>query len=201
MRLYSLLSSDGEITSRRSRLRRYTPEKLVRRSHRVARQVSWGVAAQARAPAGYLPITFRIANSTFNNSQCRFADGHGFLACPSPSWRSRSIAVLDAVARWLDLHTPRRCSFLSHAVPLWLWHGCMASVAGVHKWTLPWTYCMVQWPRLAHLVHVFRACPTVRVFRVRPCTWHGAVLACHGWRACSACLSRAWRLAQACRRG
>ena len=72
------------MTSRRSRLRRYTPEKLVGRSHRVARQVSWGVAAQARAPAGYLPITFRIANSTFNNSQCRF-DGHGFLACPSPS--------------------------------------------------------------------------------------------------------------------
>ena len=65
--------------------------KLFRRSHRVARQVSWGVAAQARAPAGYLPITFRIANSTFNNSQCRF-DGHGLLACPTPSWRSRSIA-------------------------------------------------------------------------------------------------------------
>ena len=144
------------------------------------------MAAQARAPAGYLPITFRIANSTFNNSQCRFADGHGFLACPSPSWRSRSIAVLDAVARWLDLHTPRRCSLLSHAVPLWLWHGCMASVAGVHKWTLPWTCCVVQWvvqPRLAHRVHVFRA--------VRRCTLSGfvpayhfrAVPACHEWRA------------------
>ena len=91
------------------------------------------------------------------------------------TWVTRPGSTLRWHSLWL-----RRCSPVVTSVPRppcarlqgrpdgarAAWHGAVPACHG-------WRARAASSPRLAHLVHVFRADPTVRVFRVRPCVARG----------------------------